>query len=441
MMPEPARNGVFPVRAGSSVYAPPGRIERPEAILCLKYGRSIDSTKRNPYSPPRNRMTEPAATSSRRGARTFRAACLVLATVAAAQAAATAWSSKPGEVEIAKSVVPERPPEAPKPKIIDPFSQDFTPDDPHPEMSAPAGDPPSDDPGMALMRPEPVISIPKTPAPLDVAITDPEVLTQLDEALHLRSQGDMQGALSRLRVALRKMPDHPKLLYHTGQTLDMMGLHQKADPYWKSLHRLGKGAGDFFALARERMADGPQVIAEPEEEKEGRFTVTDLRDEKVTDISRGERVRFTAVLKKNGNEAIELEKLRDDMVLAIHFFDTVNGRRIARSQVPQPELSCVSEPLDWAEGSETFAFEYWQPDMSPEQILKYGRCRYYGCTLEVLYQNKLQDHTATTPELLQLARELPLPAPEPEESILDSGPVPLPGSQPESGLFPPALKP
>lgn len=379
-------------------------------------------------------MTEHPPSPNRRGARTFRAACAVLATVAAAQAAATAWSSKTQEAAVA---LEEAKKPAPRPRPVDPFSPDFRSEDPHPEMQGPAGDPPPDDPALVLLQPKPAAPVPrpKAAAPLDVPITDEIVLENLDVALSLRSHGDMQGALTRLREALKKLPNHPKLLYHTAQTLDTMGLTQKALPYWKSLHKLGGGAGDFFALAKERMANGPQVSQEAEEEKEGKFTITDLRDEKVPDATGGERVRITAVLKKHSAENPDLEK---DMVLATHFFDTVNGRRIARSQVGQPAVECTSLPLDWQGGTETFTFEYWQPDMTPQEIVRWGRCKYYGCTLEVFYKEKLQDSTATSPELLPLARELPVPAPEPESNILES--TPAPGAA-EPGLFPPQLKP
>ena len=383
-------------------------------------------------------MTEPTANPSRPGARTFRAACLVLASVAVAQAAATAWSSKTMEAAV------EAPPvvKAPERKPADRFLTAVSEADPYPEMQSPAGDAPPGDPALAMLAPQPVLSMPKAvAAPLDVPITDEEVLTSLDEALHLRGEGDMQGALARLRTALNKLPDHPRLLYQTARTLDTMGLTQKADPLWKALRKPGKGAGDFYTLAQDRMSEGPQMNHEEEEEKEGKFTVADLRDEEVSETVDGERVRFTAVLKKNTEEPLVLEKLRDDMVLAIHFFDSVNGRRIARSQVPQPELLCASEPLDWTEGTETFTFEYWQPAMSPEQKLKYGRCKYYGCALEIIYRDKLQDSTATTQVLLQYARELPLPAPEPVDAILDTMPGPGSGRQPEAGLFPPMLKP
>jgi hypothetical protein len=311
----------------------------------------------------------------------------------------------------------------------DPFIVAMTQPDPHPEMQAPAGAVPPHDPALASMQP--VLSAVRPPAPLDVPITDQEVLTSLDAALLARSRGDMQGALEALRAALRRLPEHPRLLYQMAQTWDMMVLPQKAEPFWRALHRLGKGAGTFHVLATERLAEGFQQTNEPEEPKEGKFTIKSLYDEEVSDDVQGQLVRFTAVLEKHGTDEVDVEK---DMILAIHFFDTVNGRRLARSQVQQPELTCTSLPLNWADGPETFTFEYWQPAMSPAQLVKFGRCRYYGCTLEVYFKNNLQDARATTPELLQSARELPLPAPPPPDSLLDSA-LP-PGAEPS--LFPPA---
>jgi len=388
-------------------------------------------------------MSESSPASSRRGARTFRAACAVLATVAAAQAAATAWSAKTREAVVKGEINIEEPASeirltekaAPaRPRVQDPFSPDYQSDDPHPELQGPVGEAPGDDPALAALQPVITVPRPKAPAPLDVPITDEEVLENLDGALHLKSQGDMQGALERLRAALHKMPQHPRLLYYTAQTLDTMGLPQKAAPLWKSLHKLGGPAGNYYALAQDRLANGPQIQQEPEEEKEGKFTVVDLTDARMPDVTGGERVKITAVLRKNTQEPVDLSK---DMVLATHFFDSVNGRRIARSQVGQPAVECTSLPLDWLDGKETFTFEYWQPDMSPEEILRWGRCKYYGCTLEVFYRERLQDTAATTHELLAMARELPVPAPEPEASILEG--TPEPGGAAESGLFPPQL--
>lgn len=370
------------------------------------------------------------------------------------------------QVEVVREVpeVPEVPREKgpvaepvvalPVPVKDDPFA------DPRPQVAVDPDAPERVDPGMALLMEAKEkellekggVSLPgvstgprapaaKVQAPLDVAITDEAVLAHLDEGLNLRSSGDTNGALAHLRAAAAVLPDHPKVLYHLALTLDTMGLVRKAQPVWESLRALGEGAGDFFVLARDRLRDGVEASAEPEEDREGKFTIGSLDEERVVDAG-GERVRFTTVIRKKSDQPVDMEK----MTLAIHFFDSVNGRSIARSHAMEPVLSCESEPADWADGGETFVFDYWQPSMTPDELQRLGRCRYYGCALEVIYEDKLQDATATTGELLQMARELPLPDRTAPDALLDSGPQPsplvptIPGS-PENLLFPPATAP
>src|SRR6478609_5069821 len=117
-------------------------------------------------------MNDNPSGSSRRGARTFRATCVVLATVAAAQAAATAWTAKPPQFSglpvLAEN--PEKPETPVKPKAADPFSPDYRPEDPHPELQGPAGEaPPAEDPGVVMVKnlqpPTAIIPRPKLAAP------------------------------------------------------------------------------------------------------------------------------------------------------------------------------------------------------------------------------------------------------------------------------------
>ncbi len=397
-------------------------------------------------------MSEVTPPTPRKGALVFRVACGALAAVATAQAVAWGVVSRPQssgkdrlEVSKPESVASPFAPRVP----ADPFSSLAVPQtDPHPELFGPAGEAPAFDPAETLLvaRESQVLSVPPTSAvkvvaALDVPLKDEAIRTYVDEGQYLRTQGDIKGALEHFRAALQKHPDHPRLLYYTCSVMDLMGLQKKADPLWKQLFSLGEGAGDFFKMAQTRMADGAAVAAaESEEEKEGKFTIVDLQEEKLPATAEGQRVRFVATLKKHTKEKVDVEQ---DMLLAIHFFDTVNRRRIARSQAAQPALKPVDQPVDWKDGTERFEFEYWQPDMSPQQFVRFGRCAYYGCTLEVILKDKLQDAFATTPELLQMARELPLPAFEAQDNILYSTPdITLPtGRQPEASLFPPALTP
>lgn len=282
----------------------------------------------------------------------------------------------------------------------------------------------------------------KAAAPLDTPITDESVLAHLDAGINLRSTGDMQGALQHLRAASAVLPDHPRILYHLALTLDTMGLLRKSQPVWEQLRGLGAEAGDLYTIARDRLRDGVPAPQEPEEDKEEKFVIRSLDEERIDEPGGGERLRFSAVLEKKTGDPVNMDR----MTLAIHFFDTVNGRRIARSLAEEAVLSCLSEPVDWKDGTETFGFEYRLAPMTPDEIQRIGRCRYYGCTLEVIYEDRLQDATATTPELLQIARELPLPEVVPSDPVLESGPLPrgavLPQPEvlPENLLFPPPVR-
>ena len=408
-------------------------------------------------------MNTEAASGSPQAARTLRVVWVFLGLLGVAQAGAFAYSLRTPELAgkvaavepaagpSAKPSPPARPAAAEEDPFRDPAA--VVPD-PHPELlGQPVTVPAVEDPAEAMLRAKAAaVEAPRVPAvatgprsrpamesaPLDVPITDEAVLEHLERGLHLRSVGDTSGALNHLRLAAEKLPQHPKVLYHLALTYDTMGLQRKAQPVWQALRALGDGAGDFFVLARDRLRDGVPVAAEPEEEREGRFAIADLREEKQAGAVGGERVRFTVDLRRRMEGPVDLDR----MTLAIHFFDSVNGRRIARSLAGPAVLTCLTEPADWQDGMETFQFDYWLPAMSPEELVKHGRCRYYGCTLEVIYEDKLQDATATTPELLDIARELPLPEAAPGDSILDSGPMPEPPASPsglpENLLFPPA---
>jgi hypothetical protein len=295
--------------------------------------------------------------------------------------------------------------------------------------------------GKELPDEVPVVSG-KPSAPLDTPITDETVLAHLDAGINLRSSGDMQGALQQLRAAAAVLPEHPRILYHLALTLDTMGLLRKSQPLWEQLRGLGEDAGDLYTIARDRLRDGVPAPVEPEEQREGRFVIRSLDEERMDEPGGGERLRFSALLEKKTGEPVSMDR----MTLAIHFFDTVNGRRIARSLAEEAVLSCLSEPVDWKDGTETFGFEYRLAPMTPDEIQRIGRCRYYGCTLELIYEDRLQDATATTPELLQIARELPLPEAVPSDPLLETGPLPrgavlpLPDVLPENLLFPPPIR-
>lgn len=302
-------------------------------------------------------------------------------------------------------------------------------------------------PVVKAAAPEPDELFLRDRAPLDTPISDESVLAELDAGMNLRAQGDLLGAVSHLRNALRAQPDHPKLIYQLAVTLDMMSQPQKAQPLWETLATLGKGAGRYHTLARERLVDGVKVSGEEAEEQEGRLSVVAAKVEPIDDPGNGERVKVRLTIRRNQEEPIKPEEVADGtLAFGIHFFDVVNRKRIDRSTCIAPEqtLKCLSGDADWAEGTEEFEFEYYQPIMNADELKKFGMRKYYGYAFEVMYRGKLQDVMAEPVQMARFAREIPLDrvlAPDaagtaPDGSLFP-GAGPVPAAEPTPQMAPP----
>ncbi|MDB6132595.1 MAG: tetratricopeptide-like helical domain [Verrucomicrobiales bacterium] len=288
-----------------------------------------------------------------------------------------------------------------------------------------------------------VLARPAVKAPsLDTPITDEGCLRHLDEGIYLRSRGDMRGALVELRAALALSPDHPQLLYQTARTLDMMLQEQKSLVMWQKIKTLGPEAGNCYQLALTRLRElrgvTPPAADEEPEEKAGRFSLGEVTVERLADITNGEVLRFHASVKQLQTEPVDVVKIW----IKLHLFDMVNGRHIARTTAVRAEAQWPELPVDWADGTEHFDFEYRQAPLSADEILKLGQRKYYGYAVELRYgdegQEKFEDMVAEPRELGDFARELPeQEAASPEAAVMDA-PVPETGKpgQPDGTLFP-----
>ncbi|MES2706490.1 MAG: hypothetical protein V4726_07800 [Verrucomicrobiota bacterium] len=278
---------------------------------------------------------------------------------------------------------------------------------------------------------------------LDIPITDEACLQHLDEGIYLRGRGEMQGALVELRAALALNPNHPQLLYQTARTLDMMIQEQKSMVLWEKLRKLGPGAGNCYQLAVARLKElsGVSTAAdsgEAEEEKAGRFVLGEVTAERLADTVNGEILRFHTSVKRLQTEPVEVGKIW----IKLHLFDMVNGRHIARTTaVVKAEALWLDQPVDWADGVEKFDFEYRQPPLSADEIMKLGQRKYYGYAVELRYgdegQEKFEDMVAEPRELGNFARELPeeTGGPAAGESMDVPAPAAIHG-QPGGTLFP-----
>jgi tetratricopeptide (TPR) repeat protein len=285
----------------------------------------------------------------------------------------------------------------------------------------------------------PAVAIPN--APLDLPITDEVCLGHLDEGIYLRDRGDMVGAVMHLRKALELAPEHPKLLYQLASALDGMSQQRKAAPLWRQLRLLGQEAGNYYQLAVERLKEGgslpapDEAAADAEEQvKEGRFLVSHVTVQRLSDRLDAEVLRIEGQIDRRQAAAADVSLV--DMKL--HLFDEVNGQRIDRTTAIAPVIEWLDTPVDWTQGSERFRFEYRQPPLSPDELLKLGQRKYYGYAIEFRYDgNKLQDIAAEPSILADMARELPETViAQPEGENFDPGAALAPAGQPDAVLFP-----
>ncbi|RYD38023.1 MAG: hypothetical protein EOP86_01985 [Verrucomicrobiaceae bacterium] len=399
------------------------------------------------------------------GSRTFRAACVMLTGVALAQgvAFAVAWREtrevmvradgqgappspspaaapdKPASVTGEKAGMTVRTPApagetGPFPSLPPPPEAPGT----LPGPASPSKDGPSS-PAETMVLAKPAVRAPS----LDTPITDEGCLRHLDEGIYLRSRGDMRGALVELRAALALSPDHPQLLYQTARTLDMMLQESKSLVIWRKIKTLGPEAGNCYQLALTRLKElqgvtPPAADEEEPEEKAGRFSLGEVTVERLADTSNGEVLRFHASVRRLQTEPVDVVKIW----IKLHLFDMVNGRHIARTTAVRAEAQWPEMPVDWADGTERFDFEYRQPPLSADEILKLGQRKYYGYAVELRYgdegQEKFEDMVAGPRELGDFARELPeQEAASPESPVMDA-PVSEAGKsgQPDGTLFP-----
>lgn len=396
-----------------------------------------------PLSSSKNyQMDSPFLPSPSHGHRVFRGACGVLALIALAQgmAVAMAWKGPSASpvTQLPQNTVQSIPSSPGSARDSDPFAPGAPGlADPHPELALPPGEEPTaGEAGLVTARPPVVLA-----APLDVPITDEACLVSLDEGIYRRDRGDMAGAVVELRKALERIPDHPKLLYHLASALDSLGQEGKATVHWRNLRLLGQGAGNFYHLAAARLKEGGNLTA-PEEaqtqtkvsDAERKFRIRQVDVAAPVTARDGEVLRFEVTTQRLQPEAADVAQLE----IRVHLFDEVNGQRIDRTTALPPAIEWLDAPVDWADGTERFTFEYRQPPFTPDEVLKLGRRKFYGYAIQVGYgSGQLQDVAADPPILADLAQEIPESVPGTENSPTSPPDGLSPGSgQPSSDLFP-----
>ena len=112
---------------------------------------------------------------------------------------------------------------------------------------------PVETPALLLVRP--------TPAPAAHSQNSPTDL--VEQARQLRSRGDTNSALARLREAEVAEPDSPQIVAEMALTYEAMQMPDRAFEQWQRIYNLGEGVGALYNLAESRLHTVPTAVNTP----------------------------------------------------------------------------------------------------------------------------------------------------------------------------------
>lgn len=245
---------------------------------------------------------------------------------------------------------------------------------------------------------------PPEPTPLPPArplaappIADPVVERLVQEARSARVAGDMASAIVKLDEARAKSPKDPSVLYEIGLVYEAMAAFdprladQAADAYQEVFALGTTGAGALYPLAAAKLRDG---IALPADLR-GELALGRVRIFKDEDHAEGERVVVTVPIQAAPGTTIS----GDDLLVKVNFFDSTrkDGRdevQAAAEGLCKTVSEWISGEFDFLGGEELLRVTYTLPPQDLQQEHLFGKRRYYGQTVEVIYKGELIDTQA-----------------------------------------------
>jgi len=245
----------------------------------------------------------------------------------------------------------------------------------------PARTPLLEDPARPIPSPASAPTRPGTPVNDPAAITSDEVRDLVTDAIRLRRQGDMAGAVAKLESAISLSPGHPRVLFEAGLTYEGMGLADRALARFQDLVNLGPMlAGSLFEIAQRRLAEGAQMPGRNQTPADA-VHIGDVRESISPPNPDGQQVILTIDL-----HALPGRPLRnDDLAVIVKFFDQTADGRVAASLAPPPSSRWLSLPVDWADPSiETLEVAHFLPTQADAR-------GYFGYLIELYYQDVLMD--------------------------------------------------
>ncbi len=235
-----------------------------------------------------------------------------------------------------------------------------------------------------------------TPAPIQVAPAEPalgaesQVMARptpapvaryqvgsgdlLEQARQLRTRGDMNSALARLREAQVAEPDNPQIIAEMALTYEAMQIPDRAFEQWQRLYNQGEGVGALYYLADSKLhtapthpvnaanpaAAGPANTASTNDGSI--LKLTDIHAQDLTDPSVEQKVSLKIVVKNRPGTVIDPTKVR----ILTYFYDLVDGKDTVLTDAQTDFAWLTPAPVNWAnDKSEVLETTYLRPKAAP----------------------------------------------------------------------------
>ncbi len=264
---------------------------------------------------------------------------------------------------------------------------------PAPEAPAPTPVPISPPPVAAPAR-DPLG--PAAPPPPSTAINDPRVAELVELAVLLRREGDMGGALQKLRQADRLHGGHPRILWELAGVYEKLSIPDKAESSLRAILQLGPGlGGEYHVLAQHTLAS-LRAPGASQRDAASALRFGDPLTTPDTDPADGQQVGVRLALHSSLATPIDPA----DVAILIQFYDLVDGATVEPSRGDPPLNAWPTQPVDFATGSEIVDYTYRMPLLSPGEIAAVGQREFYGFVAKLYYRDALQDVLAQPRTLL-----------------------------------------
>ena len=273
----------------------------------------------------------------------------------------------------------------------------------------------------------------------------------LEQARQLRTRGDTNSALARLREAQVAEPDNPQVIAEMALTYEAMQIPDRAFEQWQRLYNLGEGVGALYYLADTKLHNVPTAPVTARQGEAGTGTqsavaavndaailkLTDIHKQDLTDPSVEQKISLKIVVKNRPGTVIDPMKV----IIHTYFYDLVDGKDTVLTDA-QTDFAWLSQsPVNWAnDKSELLETTYVRPKAAPvpttpavaETSPRGGKGHprrgepavpppaaaptpvrtYLGYTVRLYYDRQLQDAQADPVRLLQ---QFPPPVTLPSE--------------------------